>query len=85
MKDTVVMCPTMKIACQECRRFIGRYESLIKSMKHSPFEVTLIDGSVIYFRVETQGELKGYHSKIVYMDDFDDWFSEQLNTLESAT
>lgn len=88
MKDVIVMSKTMKESCQVCRSFVSKYHPIIRNKKHSPFEVTLLDGTKILFRADTLGQraIRGYRAEIIRDDEFLDWFFEnKMNNLESAT
>ena len=72
MADNILMFPTVNRATDAWIDFCNKHGNLIHSAKRNPLCVTLINGSVWYFRGETEGAraYRGYRANMVCMDDF---------------
>ncbi len=70
MKDTIVLCPTVRRAKFEFNRFCHFYDPIITKKKL--YETTLVNGQKIMFRGETEGQraLRGTRADIITIDEF---------------
>lgn len=74
MKTLIIMYPTVERAAMAWRETCGKYTSLIEKAYRSPFSIKLINGTIWYFRGETEGQraFRGYHpSQIKHGVNFD--------------
>lgn len=69
---TIIMHPTVEKATQNWLEFCRGHKSLIKETKRNPLSVKFINGDVWYFKGETEGAraYRGYHAKMISIDDF---------------
>lgn len=72
MKDTIVMCETLRRATIEWNHFCYVYRSMIQRANRNQLKIVLLGGATLYFRAETQGQraVRGFHADICSIDDF---------------
>lgn len=72
MKDTIVMCETLRRATIEWDHFCYVYRSMIQRANRHQLKIVLLGGATLYFMAETQGQrvVKGFHGDLCSIDDF---------------
>lgn len=72
-KSMIIMCPTVERAKYEWGKYQRIFEPVIRRIHKNPLMIELHTGEVFYFRGETEGQraVRGYHSDVVSVDDFD--------------
>ena len=69
MKDTKVICSTLRSANESFRKFCDKNHMYISKAHRLNRRVELINGANVYF-VVTQRELLGFHGATVSIDEF---------------
>lgn len=72
MKNIIVMCPTVKMAAQKCKKFLEANNEYICRFNKSNLLVGLANGTNIYFKGETESQrvLRGIRADVVTIDEF---------------
>lgn len=72
MKTIIVMCPTVEIATEKCKRFLEINRNYVYRFSKRDLMVGLTGGVNFYFKGETEGQraLIGTHAEIVNIDEF---------------
>lgn len=78
MKDTIVMCPTLRRATIEWDNFCYVHRSIIQSANRKQLKIVLLGGATLFFKGETEGQraVRGFHADICSIDDLDDFIEK---------
>lgn len=72
MKNTIVMCETLRRATIEWDHFCYVYRSMIQRADRNQFKIVLHGGATLYFKAETEGwrAVRGFNADLCSIDEF---------------
>jgi hypothetical protein len=82
LRRIIVMCSTLNEAQQKCNDFFYKYQGCVRDRKRNPNRIILEDGTTIFFRGETEGQiaLRGYHATVYSYNDL----IKEMNNYDTA-